>query len=103
MDPQFKLERLAEKQMKCGLHARFLESCVANDVIPKGLQLKLKVHIGNDSGEFQASIDRLLNKVSIEIMERIKDEQRRQVKKYGKEIEAERQSVITAISEEDLF
>ena len=77
------IERLAEKQMRNGLHVRFLENCLEDNLVPSGLQLKLKIHIGNDAEakKFQESIDSLLGKVSLEICDRLKEEHQRRVMK----------------------
>ena len=57
-DPHIQnLQRIAEKQMKSALHAQFLENCRAENIIPKGLQLRLKVNVGNNCSEPQDSID----------------------------------------------
>ena len=50
--------------MKSVLHAKFLEDCLSDEVVPKGLELKLKVSVGNDPEdiELQALVDKLLEK-----------------------------------------
>ena len=39
------LEKLAKKQMKSALHAKFLEKCLTNELVPNGLGLKVKVSV----------------------------------------------------------
>ena len=91
-DPRNHLERLAEKQMKFTLHAEFLEECLANELLPNGLGLKLKVSVGNDQEdlELQASVDRLLERTSLHIVDIVKRCQLRKAKKFGRIIEEER-------------
>lgn len=93
------MEKLAEKQMKNGLHARFLENCLEDNIVPKGLRLSLKVHIGNDveSRKFQESIDSLLEKVSLEVCERLKEEHQRRMLKLGKDLEEHRTELKSLI------
>lgn len=105
------IEKLAEKQMKNGLHVRFLENCLEDDLVPSGLRLKLKIHIGNDetSKKFQESIDSLLKKVSLEICDRLKEVHQRRAIKLGNELEEHRdelKSIIkgnTGIFDEELL
>lgn len=63
------------------MHAHFLEDCLAENVIPTGLRLKVKVNTGCDSSELQKS------SVSSEISEQIRDEHLRKSEKYGADIE----------------
>ncbi|KAL4227445.1 hypothetical protein ACF0H5_012889 [Mactra antiquata] len=86
-DPHKHLEKKAEKHMRCGMHVRFLEECLSSGIVPKGLQLNLRVNIGKDSNELQSSIDRLLNKVSLEICEKNKDEQHKKTRQLQIEVE----------------
>ncbi|KAL3872889.1 hypothetical protein ACJMK2_036070 [Sinanodonta woodiana] len=105
------IEKLAEKQMKNGLHVRFLENCLEDDLVPSGLRLKLKIHIGNDetSKKFQESIDSLLKRVSLEICDRLKEVHQRRAIKLGNELKEHRdelKSIIkgnTGIFDEELF
>ena len=46
-DPRKDLERLAEKQMKSTLHAKFLEEYLTNELVPNRLGLKLKVSVNS--------------------------------------------------------
>ena len=67
-DPHVKqLGLLAEKQMKSTLHAKFLGTCRNENVIPKGLRLKLNVSVGNESDDLHISIDKLLERVSYDV------------------------------------
>lgn len=102
-DPHVKLRQLAEKQMKSCLHAQFLEECLTENVIPKGLQLKLKVNTGSDSGELQNSIDGLLRRVSAEICEQVRDEHLRKSETYGKEMEQIRNELMKSMDPQELF
>jgi hypothetical protein len=103
-DPRIRqLELLAEKQMKSTLHARFLDNCRAEDVVPKGLQLKLKVNVGKDSDDLQNSIDSLLLKVSKDICERVRGDHIRRSHDYGRLIEEKRNDLKTDLNNEELF
>ncbi|KAL3866854.1 hypothetical protein ACJMK2_044113 [Sinanodonta woodiana] len=95
------IEKLAEKQMKNGLHVRFLENCLEDDLVLSGLRLKLKIHIGNDetSKKFQESIDSLLKKVSLEICDRLKEVHQRKAIKLGNELEEHRDELKSIIKE----
>ena len=48
--------------MKLTLRAKFLEECLANELVPMGLGLKFMFSVGNDPEdlELKASVDRLL-------------------------------------------
>lgn len=102
-DPHVKLRQLAEKQMKSCLHAQFLKDCLSENVIPKGLRLKLKVNTGSDSDELQSSIDGLLRRVSSEICEQIRDEHLRKSESYGKEMENVRNAMMKTMNPEVMF
>lgn len=103
-DPHIQnLQRIAEKQMKSALHAQFLENCRAENIIPKGLQLRLKVNVGNNSSELQDSVDRLLRKVSMEICERIRDDHLRRSTEYGCLLEEVRNELKNKMSNADMF
>ena len=88
-DPRIQLEKLAEKQMKSVLHAKFLEDCLSDEVVPKGLELKLKVSVGNDPEdlELQESVDKLLEKTSLHVLNIVKEGHMRKVKNLGNSIE----------------
>ena len=61
-----KIGKLADFQMRKSTHQRFLENCIAENVVPNGLQLKLQVHVGNND-RLQAAVNRILSKTSMEI------------------------------------
>ena len=48
--------------MKSVLDTKFLDECLSEELVPKRLQLKLQVGVGNDPEdlELQASINKLL-------------------------------------------
>ncbi len=102
-DPRIKLETLAEKQMKCCLHARFIENCRAADIIPKGLRLKLQMNVGPDSNGLQKSVDALLHKVSGEICDRVCDEYLRKSRDIGILLENTRSELAKSMSANELF
>ena len=60
--------------MKSTLHAKFLEECLTNELVPNGLGLKLKVSVGNNPEdlELQASVDRILERTSLHIVDIVK-------------------------------
>ncbi|KAH3801091.1 hypothetical protein DPMN_154736 [Dreissena polymorpha] len=89
--------------MKSALHAQFLENCRAENIIPKGLQLRLKVNVGNNSSELQDSVDLLLRKVSMEICERIRDDHLRRSTEYGCLLEEVRNELKKKMSNADMF
>lgn len=90
---QLNIERLAEKQMKSELNARFLQNCIDQQCVPQGLRLKLKLYIGNDCEDVQQSIDVLLKKVSLEICERVKIGHKNKSIKVGEEMEKHREEL----------
>ena len=47
------LMKMADIQMRHSMHTRFLDNCLSESLIPKGMQLNLKVHVGEDSDEIQ--------------------------------------------------
>lgn len=104
-DPRKHLERLAEKQMKCTLHAKFLEDCLSNEMVPNGLTLKLKVSVGNEpeDQELQKTVDRLLEKTSLHIVNIVKEGHMRKAKNLSRAIEEERGKVKKDLSDEKLF
>jgi hypothetical protein len=63
--------------MKGVLHVKFLQNCRAEDVIPKGLSLKLKLTVGGMSNKLQEKVDSLLHRVSVEDCELIKEDHMR--------------------------
>ncbi|KAK3611882.1 hypothetical protein CHS0354_021317 [Potamilus streckersoni] len=79
--------KLSEKQMKSSLHSSFLNKCVEEGIVPPGLRLKLKLYIGSESEEFQKSINNLLHEVSLNICERLSEEQQKRSLNFGKEME----------------
>lgn len=102
-DPRNNLQKLATKQMKSDLHAHFLQNCIDNAVVPKGLRLNLKIHTSSESQDLQRAVDSLLKKVSFDIMERIVEDQRRYGSELSKTIEEERKKAIKHLSSEQLF
>jgi hypothetical protein len=103
-DPQWKLEKIALKQMKSGMHINFLQKCCDHEIVPKGLQLKLRINIGSSrKSSLQSSVDELLKKVSLDIMQRIIEEQKRNMAELSCDIEKTRNAITGRISHEKLF
>ena len=75
--------------MKSVLHVKFLEDCLSDELIPKGLEIKVKVSIRNDPEdmELQSSVDKLLKKTSLHIMNIVKEGHMRKVRSLGNSIE----------------
>ena len=61
-----KIEKLADFQMRKSTHIRFLENCITESVVPKGLKLELRVQVGENT-RLQNVVDRILRKTSMEI------------------------------------
>ena len=72
------IEKLADFQMRKSTHIRFLENCVSENVIPKGLKLQLQVQVGENS-RLQNAVDDILRKTSMEITRVVSDEHYRQL------------------------
>jgi hypothetical protein len=100
---KFEIIKLSEKQMKRSLHCTFLNNCVEEGIIPSGLKLKLKIYIGNDSVNFQNSIDNLLDQVSLNICERLAEEQMKISIDIGKRMEGARDILKRKIDGNSLF
>ncbi|KAH3896227.1 hypothetical protein DPMN_020401 [Dreissena polymorpha] len=100
-DPRLHLKKLAVNHMKSSLHARFLQNCINDDIVPKGLRISLKVSVGNDSAELQSDIDALLQKVSVEICERIRADHLRRAHSIEQSIEDLRKSLQHELSNND--
>lgn len=83
------IKKMADFQMRKSTHIRFLENCIAEQIIPKGLKLKLKVHVGVNT-RLQETVDRILEKTSLEICNLVKEEHSLQLhESKGKMIELE--------------
>ena len=104
-DPRLQLEKLVEKQMKSVLHAKFLEDCLSDKVVPKGLELKLKVRVRNDPEdlELQTSVDKLLEKTSLHVLNIVKEGHMRKVKNLGNSIEEVRGKLKKNMSNKQMF
>jgi len=100
---KFEIIKLAEKQMKRSLHCTFLNNCVEEGIVPSGLKLKLKIYIGNENEDFQNSIDSLLDKVSLNICERLAEEQMKISIDIGKRMESTRDILRRKIDGNSLF
>ena len=104
LDPRIRqLEVLAEKQMKSQLHVRFLENCKTENVIPKGLRLKLKVSVGRDATDLQKSVDDLLLKVSRDICDRVRDDHLRRSHEYSCLTEKTRNEIKNTLNDDELI
>ena len=104
-DPRKHLERLAEKQMKSKLHAKFLEECSTNELAPNGLGLKLTVSVGNNPEdlELQASVARLLERTILHIVNIVKEGHLRKAKNLRRVIEEERGKLKKDLSDDQMF
>lgn len=67
------IKKIADFQMRKSTHIRFLENCVAESVVPKGLRLNLQIQVGENS-RLQEAVDRMLKKTSLQICYMIKEE-----------------------------
>ena len=74
------IEKLAYFQMRKSTYIRFLENCVSENAIPKGLKLQLQVQVGENS-RLQNAVDDILRKTSMEITRVVSDEHYRQLQK----------------------
>ena len=91
--------------MKSTLHAKFLEECLTNELVPNGLGLKLKVSVGNhpEDLELQASVDKLLERTSLHIVDIVKEGHLRKAKNLGRVIEEERGKLKKDLSDDQMF
>lgn len=105
IDPRVQLEKLAEKQMKSVLHVKFLEDCLSDELVPKGLAIKLNVSVGNDQEDkaIQASVNKLLEKTSLHIMSIVKEGHMRKVRTIGDSIENVRGTLRKNMSDKQVF
>ena len=62
------LIKMADIQIRHSRHTRFLENCLSESLIPKGMQINLKIHIGEDSDGIQIVVKKEnLEKTLLEI------------------------------------
>jgi hypothetical protein len=102
-DPrELQLKKMATKQMKGILHVKFLQNCRAEDVIPKGLLLKLKLTVGGTSNKLQEKVDSLLHRVSVEVCEMIKEDHMRRSNELTSEMEKLRADLEKDLDNEQL-
>ena len=73
-----KIEKMADFQMRKSTHIRFLENCMEESVVPKGLLLEKKIMVGENSN-LQETVDRALQKFSLELTRLVIDEHSRQL------------------------
>lgn len=73
------LMKMADIQMRHSMHTRFLENCLSESLIPKGMQVNLKIHIGEDSDEIQTVVNKILEKTLLEITRVVRDEHQKQL------------------------
>ena len=73
------LMKMADIQMRHSMHTRFLENCLSESFVPKGMQLNLKIHIGEDSDEIQTVVNKMLEKTLLEITRVVRDEHQKQL------------------------
>ena len=102
--PRLELEKLAEKQMKSVLHTKFLEECLSEELVPKWLQLKLKVGVGNDpeDQELQVYINKLLIKTSLHVLNLIREGHMRKIRVLANSREV-RRKFKERMSDKQLF
>ena len=62
-----KIEKMADFQMRKTTHIRFLENCLAENMIPKGLMLEKQIMVGGNSN-LQDTVDKALKKFSLELV-----------------------------------
>ena len=67
------LMKIAEIQTSYSMHTRFLENSMSESLIPKGMQVNLKIHIGEDSDEIQTVVNKMLKKTMLEITRVVRD------------------------------
>ena len=72
------IEKLADFQMRKSTHIRFLENCVTESVVPKGLKLQLQVQVGENT-RLQKAVDDILRKTLMEITRLVSDEHYQQL------------------------
>lgn len=96
------VKKLADFQMRKSQHIQFLEGCIADSVVPKGLKLTLSLHIG-DNNKAQEIVDRILHKTSLEICRIVRDEHQSQLfNSKGKMTDLERK-LKTEVRDERKF
>ena len=61
------LMKMADMQMRHSMHTRFLDNCLSESLIPKGMQVNLIIHIGEESNEIQGVVNKMLEKTLLEI------------------------------------
>ena len=92
------LMKMADIQMRHSMHTRFLDNCLSESLIPKGMQVNLKIHIGPDSDEIQTVVNKMLEKTLLEITRVVRDEHQKQLidsKHKMKELEKQLREKIT--------
>ena len=84
-----KIEKMADFQMRKATHIRFLENCLAENVIPKGLRLEKQMMVGGNSN-LQGTVDKTLQKFSLDLVRLVCDDHSRQpYESKGKMLELE--------------
>ena len=73
-----KIEKLADFQMRKATHIRFLENCLEANVVPRGLLVEKKVMVGENSN-LQETVDRALQKFSLELLRLVSQDHSRQL------------------------
>ena len=78
---------------------------MTNKLVPNGLRLKLKVNVGNNPEdlELEASVDRLLERTSIHIVDIVKEGHLRKAKNLGRVIKEERGKLKKDLSDDQMF
>ena len=61
---------------------QILVNCLSESLIPKGMQVNLKIHIGEDSNEIQGVVNKMLEKTLLEITRVVRDEHQRRLVDY---------------------
>ena len=78
---------------------------MTNELVPNGSRLKLKVNVGNNPEdlELEASVDRLLERTSIHIVDIVKEGHLRKAKYLGRVIKEERGKLKKDLSDDQMF
>ena len=87
------------------LHTKYLEECLSEELVPRGLQLKLQVGVGNDpeDQELQASINKLCTKTSLNVLNLIREEHMRKTRVLANSIEGMQRKFKERMSDKQLF
>ena len=65
--------------MRHSMHTRFLENCLSESFVLKGMQVNLKIHFGEDSDEILTIVNKMPEKTMLEITRVVRDEHQKQL------------------------